>query len=67
LPFIALQRPEEISFMIARTTAVINKPSEEVWTILCDSQMDAHVPLLFRFGIPKPVECRLPSGAGGAG
>jgi hypothetical protein len=53
--------------MIVRTTAVINKPPEDVWALLCDSQMDSHTPLLFRFGIPKPVECRLPSGIGGAG
>ncbi len=53
--------------MIVRTTAVIAKPPEEVWTLLCNSRMDTRVPLLFRFGIPKPVECRLPSGVGGAG
>lgn len=53
--------------MIVRTTAIIAKPPEEVWTLLCNSQMDASVPLRFRFGIPKPVECRLPSGVGGAG
>lgn len=53
--------------MIVTTTAIISKPPQEVWTLLCDSQMDAHVPLLFRFGIPKPVECRLPSGVGGVG
>ncbi len=53
--------------MIVRTTVVIAKPPEEVWTLLCNSQMDAHIPLPFRFGIPKPVQCRLPSGVGGAG
>ncbi len=53
--------------MIVRTTAIIAKPPEEIWMLLCDSQMDARIPLPFRFGIPKPVECRLPSGVGGAG
>ncbi len=53
--------------MIVRTTVVIAKPPEEVWTLLCNSRMDARIPLLFRFGIPKPVECRLPAGVGGAG
>ncbi len=53
--------------MIVRTTVVIAKPPEEVWTLLCNSRMDARVPLPFRFGIPKPVQCRLPSGVGGAG
>ncbi len=53
--------------MLVRTTAIIVKPPREIWTLLCNSQMDARIPLPFRFGIPKPVECRLPSGVGGAG
>lgn len=29
--------------------------------------MDDRTPLLFHFGVPKPVECRLPDGGGGVG
>lgn len=53
--------------MIVRTTALIAKQPEEVRTLPCNSRMDARIPFLFKFGIPKPVECCLPSGAGGAG
>jgi len=53
--------------MRVRTSILINKPPAEVWPLLCSSRMDSRVPWLFRLGIPKPVECRLPDGAGGVG
>jgi hypothetical protein len=29
--------------------------------------MDTRIPCVFRLGIPKPVQCRLPDGVGGVG
>jgi len=49
------------------TTAIIPKPPTELWPLLCGSKMDPEIPCLFRLGIPKPVECRLPSGNVGVG
>jgi hypothetical protein len=53
--------------MKVQTSTIINRPPERVWPLLCNSRMDDNIPLQFRFGIPKPVECRLKSGAGGVG
>jgi hypothetical protein len=53
--------------MKVRTSAVINQPPDKVWPMLCNSKMDEHIPLQFKFGIPKPVQCRLKSGVGGVG
>jgi hypothetical protein len=53
--------------MRVRTSIVIDKPPSEVWPLLCSSKMDPNIPCYFRLGIPKPVECRLPDGAGGVG
>ena len=53
--------------MKVTTSAILPKPPEEVWPLLCSSQMDPTIPCLFRLGIPKPVECRLPDGVGGVG
>ncbi len=53
--------------MRVRTSTIINKPVAVVWPLLCSSKMDPHMPCFFRFGIPKPVECKLPDGVGGIG
>lgn len=50
-----------------RTSVVIDRPAEAIWPLLCSSKMDPGTPCAFRFGIPKPVECRLPEGEGGVG
>jgi hypothetical protein len=49
------------------TSAIIPGPPDRVWPLLCSSKMDPKIPCLFRLGIPKPVECRLPAGSGGVG
>lgn len=49
------------------TKTIIPKPPEELWPLLCSYKMDPKIPCLFRLGIPKPVECRLPDGTGGVG
>lgn len=49
------------------TSAILPKPPEAVWPLLCSSRMDPKIPCYFRLGIPKPVECRLPDGKGAAG
>ena len=53
--------------MRIQTSIVLDKPPAEVWPLLCSSRMDPRIPCVFRLGIPKPVECRLPDGAGGVG
>lgn len=40
---------------------------ETVWPLLCGSRMQPTRHGLFRFGLPQPQVCRLPSGAGGPG
>jgi hypothetical protein len=42
-------------------------PASNVWPLLCNSHMDGSPRLWFRFGVPQPVECRLPDGHGGVG
>jgi hypothetical protein len=46
---------------------VIGKKPEIVWPLLCNSKMTESAPLLFKFCIPKPVECRLKTGVGAVG
>jgi hypothetical protein len=50
-----------------RTSCIIDRPAEVIWPLLCSSKMDSRIPCAFRFGIPKPIECRLPEGEGGVG
>ncbi len=53
--------------MRIRTTAILPAPPAAIWPLLCASKMDPAIPCVFRLGIPKPVECRLPDGQGGVG
>jgi polyketide cyclase/dehydrase/lipid transport protein len=53
--------------MIVRTCARLPGRPDAVWPLLCSSSRDGSRPCLFRLGVPKPVECRLPSGAGAVG
>lgn len=54
--------------MRVRTSRTLRVPIEMLWTMLCDSRMtqEPRSPL-FRLGLPRPVECRLPDGSGGVG
>jgi hypothetical protein len=38
-----------------------------VWPLLCNSRMDGTSSLLFKLGVPQPLECRVPDGHGGVG
>lgn len=53
--------------MEVRSSILIPRPPSAVWPLLCSSRMDPAIPCMFRLGIPKPVECRLPEGEGGVG
>jgi hypothetical protein len=53
--------------MRVQTSTLIGKPPAVLWPLLCASKMEVRRPWLFWFGIPKPVECRLPKGHGGVG
>jgi Polyketide cyclase / dehydrase and lipid transport len=50
-----------------RTRWVFDAPPRDVWPLLCASKMgESNFPLV-KLGVPKPLECRLPGGQGGAG
>ena len=53
--------------MKVTTSVVINKAPEVIWPMLCNSRMADDKPILFRFGVPKPVQCKLKTGIGGVG
>jgi len=54
--------------MRVRSTRVLAVPIEDLWPMLCDSRMsEPHRSPLFRLGLPRLVECRLPDGEGGIG
>ena len=54
--------------MKVTTTRVIPLPPGDAWRLLCDSRLQLR-PLcpVFFLGAPRPHECALPSGEGGAG
>ena len=53
--------------MIVRTTTVNEATPEEIWPLLCQSRIEGGSSRLFRLGLPRPLECRLPSGPGEVG
>ncbi len=53
--------------MIVKTRWRFSRPPEVVWPLLCGAHMEPARGWLFRFGLPQPRECRLPSGEGGVG
>jgi hypothetical protein len=50
--------------LVVRTRRAFACPAGTVWPLLCDSKMDGSDRLLFRLGVPQPLECRLPHGEG---
>lgn len=56
-----------MSGMAVETSQHFPGPASTVWPLLCNSHMDGSPRFWFRFGIPQPVECRLPDGHGGVG
>jgi hypothetical protein len=56
-----------MSGMSVRTSQHFPGPVSTVWPLLCSSHMDGSPRVWFRFGVPMPVECRLPDGHGGVG
>ncbi len=50
--------------MLIRTRRPFRSPAGVVWPLLCNSKMDRSNSLLFRLGVPQPLECRLPAGDG---
>jgi hypothetical protein len=38
-----------------------------VWSLLCNSRMDGTSKLLFKLGVPQPVQCRVTDDHGGVG
>jgi len=53
--------------LVVRTRRTFPGPPSALWPLLCDSKMDHSSALLFRLGVPQPLECRLPAGHGGVG
>ncbi|HTS33843.1 MAG TPA: hypothetical protein VMI55_07925 [Thermoplasmata archaeon] len=52
------------SALVVRTRRAFPRPAGTVWPLLCNSKMDGSHRLLFRLGVPQPLECRLPDGEG---
>ena len=53
--------------MKVRTAWIIEKSRPQVWRLLCDSSLPPIKWWPFLFGVPRPLECRLPDGRGGRG
>jgi len=53
--------------MVIRTQQSFSSSASTVWSLICNSRMADESPLLFKLGIPQPVECRVPDGHGGVG
>jgi hypothetical protein len=53
--------------LMVRTSQSFPGPVRTVWSLVCNSRMDGSSALLFKLGVPQPVECRLPDGHGGVG
>jgi hypothetical protein len=56
-----------MTVLVVRTRRTFRQPAELVWPLLCNSRMDGSNSPLFRLGVPRPVQCRLPDGVGGVG
>jgi hypothetical protein len=48
-----------VNMFIYESAVEIRSTRAEVWPLLCGATMTLPPPLLFRLGIPRPVECRL--------
>jgi hypothetical protein len=59
-----VRTPKELT---VRTRREFSRPAGTVWPLLCNSRMEASFLPLFKLGVPRPVECRLPGGQGGVG
>lgn len=53
--------------LVVRTSWNYASPAGSIWPLLCNSKMDGSGAFLFRFGLPRPLQCRLPGGNGGTG
>jgi hypothetical protein len=53
--------------LIVRTTRTFSHSAHIVWPLLCNSKMDRSSTVLFKLGVPQPIECLLPEGHGGVG
>jgi hypothetical protein len=53
--------------LVVRTRRSFSSPTGAVWPLLCDSRIEHSNGLLFRLGVPQPLECRLPDGGGRVG
>ena len=49
------------------STVDIDADPERIYPLFLNAQMDARVPLAFRFGLPKAVSCSIIKGDGGVG
>jgi hypothetical protein len=45
--------------MVVRTSHSFGCPPSTVWSLMCNSEMDDSSSLLFKLGVPQPVECRV--------
>jgi hypothetical protein len=53
--------------LVVRTRHSFAAPASTVWSLMCNSRMDDSASLLFRLGVPQPVQCRVTDAHPGVG
>lgn len=53
--------------MVVCTRQTFECPARTIWSLMCNSQMDDSTSLLFKLGVPQPVQCRVADGRPGVG
>jgi hypothetical protein len=53
--------------MVVRTRQSFRCPPSTVWSLMCNSQMDGSASLLFKLGVPQPVQCNVTDRTPGVG
>jgi len=53
--------------LVVRTRQSFDCSASTVWSLLCNSRMDGRSKLLFKLGVPQPVQCRVTDAHGGVG
>jgi len=53
--------------LTVRTRQTFACSASTVWSLMCNSRMDDTTTLLFKLGVPQPVQCRVVDGKGGVG
>jgi len=52
---------------VVRTQHSFDHTAGAVWSLMCNSQMEDSASLLFKLGVPKPIQCRVTDNRPGVG